>query len=55
LVVVVHGDNQYPARIWGLEQFNKTLQEGKTGLDVGMCFSYHHPELPKANVSIYKA
>lgn len=54
-VVVTYGDNQYPVRIWGIEQFNKTLQEGKTGLEVGICFSYHHPELPKGNVTIYKA
>lgn len=66
MVVVTHGGNQYPARIWGLEQFNKPLHEGKAGLGVGICFSNHHPELPAAShgdnlyprangISIYKA
>ena len=54
-VVVVDGDNQYPVIIFGIEQFNKNLQKGKIGDNVGLAFSYHHPELPKANVKIYKA
>lgn len=63
-VVVKHGDNlystvitsegkEYPLRIHGIEQFNKTLQEGKTGLHVGLVF--RKSGLPKDKVMIYKA
>lgn len=54
-VVVAYGDNQYPVRILDIAQFNKSLQEGVAGLHVGLVFSHRHPELPKANVLIYKA
>lgn len=52
-VVVVDGDNLYPLRIWAIEQFNKSLQEGATGLEIGLVF--RNSELPKTNVKIYKA
>ena len=42
------------ARIWQIERFNKVLEEGGTGEAVGLFFSYHHKELPEANVTIYK-
>jgi len=62
-VVVKHGDNlystlkredkEYPIRIWAIEQFNKSLQEGTVGLEVGLVF--RHSTLPKDKVTIYKA
>lgn len=62
-VVVKDGDNlystvlsegkEYPLRIHGIEQFNKSFQEGKVGMHVGLVF--RKSGLPKANVAIYKA
>lgn len=63
-VVVQDGDNLYSTvqlsdgkevalRIWGIEEFNKSFQEGKKGQNIGLVF--RKSALPKANVKIYKA
>lgn len=53
-VVARCGDDQYPSRIWGIEQFNRPLQEASAGLDVGLTF--RNSGLPKdGNLTIYKS
>jgi translation elongation factor EF-Tu-like GTPase len=55
-VIVVDGDNKYPAVIWQVEHFNKLLEKGEVGAAVGLFFffSYHYPKLPKADgIKIY--
>ncbi len=51
--VISHSGKKYPLRIWAIEQFNKSFQEGTAGLEVGLVF--RKSKLPEDKVKIYKA
>ena len=54
-VVIVDGDQQYEASVWGIERFLETLDKAPAGMEIGLFFSYHYPNLPESKtVKIYR-